>query len=157
MTEQTEGTDIVQIALTTTFAHGEDMVSVPETPAASDGLHAIEAKSRNLCSSADAFECSIHSHGIDLAGRTTSPVASKDLVAQIARISPKTPLVDAVVAAKGAPALCENFELAPTAKRQAVWAFGEGLSRSAPTWQSTGNEHWFLRTQSGSIRVGQTA
>lgn len=157
MAEQAESPDVVQIALTATFTHGQDMVGVPETSAAGHGLHAVEAKSRGPRWPASAFESGIHRNTINLAGRATSAVASKDLVTQIARICAKTPLVDAVIAAEGAAAFREDLELAPAAKRQAVRTFGKSVSRRAPTGQSTGNKHWFLRIESDSIRVGQTA
>ena len=148
MAEQAEGADVIQIALTATFTHGQDMVGVPETSAAGHRLHAVEAKSRGPRRPASAFESGIHRDTINLADRATSAITSKDLVTQIARISAKTPLVDAVVAAEGATALCEDLKLAPAAERQAIRTFGKSVSRRAPTGQSTGNRHWFLRTES---------
>jgi hypothetical protein len=49
-------------------------------------------------------------------------VASEDLVAEVTGIGAEAPLVDAVVTAKGATAFGEDFEIAPAAKGQVVWA-----------------------------------
>jgi hypothetical protein len=148
MTEQAESTDVVQIALTTAFAHGADMVGVPETPSAGHCLHSVETKSCGPRRSAGAFESGVHGHGINLANGTTSSIAGKDLVAKVTWIGAKTPLMDAIIAAEGAAAFRKDLELAPAAERQAVGAFRKSLSRGATTGQSTGNEHWFLRTES---------
>ena len=51
--------------------------------------------------------------------------------------------MDAVIAAKSAAAFRQNFKFAPSAQRQAVRAFGKGVSCCAPTGQGTGNEHCF--------------
>jgi hypothetical protein len=156
MAEQTESPDVVQIALTTAFAYRQNMVGIPEAPPAGHGLHAVEAKSCCPRRPAGALESGVHGHGINLAGCATSAITSEDLVAQISRIRAKSPLVNAVVAAEGAAAFREDLKLAPATERQAVRAFGKSMSRGAPTGQSTGNKHWFLRTESDSIRVGQT-
>ena len=132
------------------------MVGVPKASAAGHGLHAVEAKSCSPRRSAGAFESGVHGHGIDLAVGTTSSIAGKNLVAKVTRISAKAPLMDAIIAAEGAAALCEDLKLAPAAERQAVGAFGKSMSRGAPTGQSTGNKHWLLKIESDSIRVGQT-
>ena len=53
-------------------------------------------------------------------------VAREDLVAEVAGVGAETPLVDAVVAAEGAAAFGEDFEVAPAAEGEVVGAKGEG-------------------------------
>ena len=117
MTQQAESTDVVQIALTTAFAHREDMVSVPKTPPAGHRLHAVEAKSCSPRWSAGAFESGIHGPGIDLADGTTSSIAGKNLIAKVTWISAKTPLMDAIIAAEGTTAFRKDLKFAPAAQR----------------------------------------
>lgn len=117
MTQQAESTDVVQIALTTAFAHREDMVSVPKTPPAGHRLHAVEAKSCSPRWSAGAFESGIHGPGIDLADGTTSSIAGKNLIAKVTWIGAKTPLMDAIIAAEGATAFRKDLKFAPAAQR----------------------------------------
>lgn len=68
-------------------------------------------------------------------------VAGKDLIAEIAGIGAETPLVDAIIAAEGATAPGENFEIAPTAERQAVRAFCKGIAGCASSGEGARNEH----------------
>lgn len=143
MAEQAECADIVQVALTSAFAHGENVVCIPETTAARYGLHAIEAKSRHPGGAASTLEGSVCGHRVDLAGSTASSVAGKDLVAEITWIGAQAPLVDAVVTAEGAAAFRQDLELAPAAERKAVRAFGESVPRRVSTRQSAGKRHWF--------------
>ena len=43
MAKQAKSSDVVQVALSSAFTHGEDVVCVPEASAAGYGLHAVEA------------------------------------------------------------------------------------------------------------------
>jgi hypothetical protein len=74
-------------------------------------------------------------------------VAGEDLIAEIAGVGAETPLVDAVVAAEGAAAFGENFEIAPAAERQAVGASSEGRGRRAATGEGAGDELGRFRFQ----------
>ncbi len=59
-----------------------------------------------------------------LADGADAAVAGEDLVAEVAGVGAETPLVDAVVAAEGAAAFGEDFEIAPAAEWQTVGANG---------------------------------
>jgi hypothetical protein len=49
-------------------------------------------------------------------------VAGEDLVAKVAGVGPETPLLDAVVAAKGAAAFGDDLEIAPATEGKVVGA-----------------------------------
>ena len=53
--------------------------------------------------------------------------------------------MDAVVAAEGAAAFGEDFEIAPAAERQVVRAEGEGFACGAASGECAGGEHACLR------------
>jgi hypothetical protein len=144
MAEKAECADIVQVALTSAFAHGEDVICVPETSAAGHGLHAVKAKPRHPSGAASTLEGSVGGDRVDLAGSTASSVAGEDLVAEITWIGAQAPLVDAVVTAEGAAAFRQDLELAPAAERKTVRAFGESVPRGVSTRQSAGKRHWFI-------------
>jgi hypothetical protein len=42
--EETEGTEVVEVALAAAFGYGEDVVGVPEAAAGGDGLHSVETE-----------------------------------------------------------------------------------------------------------------
>jgi hypothetical protein len=115
MTQKAEGTKVVQVALSSPLGYGKNVVSVPQAAAAGDGLHAVEAKSGGAGWTTSALESRISSDSIDVADGASAPVAAKHLIAEIARIGAKTPLVDAVLAAKSATAFSDDLKLAPAA------------------------------------------
>jgi len=71
---------------------------------------------------AGSLEGVVGGDGVDVAYGADAVVASEDLVAKVAGISAETPLVDAVVAAEGAAAFGEDFEVAPAAEGEVVGA-----------------------------------
>jgi hypothetical protein len=70
-----------------------------------------------------SLECVVGGDGVDLADGADAVIASEDLVTEIAGIGAETPLVNTVVAAEGATAFGDDFELAPTAEGKIVGAF----------------------------------
>ena len=122
MAEQAEGSEVVQVALASAFGYGADVIGVPEATACGDGLHSIETQSGCSGGATSSFECVVGGDSIDVADGAGAPVAGEDLVAKVAGVSAETPLVDAVVAAEGAAAFGEDFEVAPAAEGQAVGA-----------------------------------
>jgi hypothetical protein len=122
--QQAKGTDVVQFALSSAFAHGNDVICVPETSAAGYGLHAVEAKSCRSCLTSGSLQGGVCGYRIDLAGGAASAITSEDLIAKITWIGAQTPLMDAVVAAEGSAAFGQYLKLAPAAERQTVRAFG---------------------------------
>jgi hypothetical protein len=120
--EQTEGAEVVEVTLAAAFGYGADVVSVPEAAAGGDGFHAVEAETCCSRGAAGSLESFIGGDGVDVAGGADAAVAGEDLVAEVAGVGAKTPLVDAVVGAEGTAAFGEDFEIAPAAERQVVGA-----------------------------------
>ena len=122
--EQAERADVVQIALSSAFGYGKDVIGIPEATTAGYGLHAVEAKACGSCLTSGSLQGGICGYGIDLAGGAASSITCEDLIAEITWIGAQAPLMDAVVTAEGAPALGHDLQLTPTAERQTVRAFG---------------------------------
>jgi hypothetical protein len=141
MAEQAERAYVFQIALTATLRDRNDVVSVPETAAAGDGLHPVESKAGGTRCSTGAFERGVGGDGIDLADGAPATVAREDLVPEIAGIGSQAPLVDAVVAAEGATAFGDDLEIAPTAERKTVGACGEIAAACAAARKCAWGKH----------------
>ena len=120
--EEAEGAEVREIALTSAFGYGADVVGVPEAAAGGDGLHAVEMKAGGAGWASGSFECVVGGDGVDVADGADAAITGEDLVAEIAGVGAKTPLVDAVVAAEGTAAFGEDFEIAPAAEREVVGA-----------------------------------
>jgi hypothetical protein len=141
VTEEAEGADVVEIALTAAFCYREYVVGIPEAAAAGDGFEAIETESCGAGGTPGTFECGIGGDGVDVADGTVAAVASKDLVAKVAGVGAEAPLVDAVVGTEGTAAFSEDFKVAPTAQWEAVGAFWQGETGSVAAGERTGNKH----------------
>lgn len=138
---ETKGTEIVQIALASTFGDGADVVGIPEGAAAGDGLHAVEAEAGDTGGSTGTFEGVVDGDGLGVADGADAVVAGEDLIAEIAGIGAEPPLVDAVVGAEGTASFGEDFEFAPTAEGEAVGSAGEGLGLGAAAGKGAGGKH----------------
>ena len=125
MAEQAEGTDVVEVALSSTLGDGQNVIGVPKAAAAGDGLHAVEPEACCAGEAAGSPESRVCGNGVDLAGGATSAVAGEDLIAKVTGVRTEAPLMDAIVAAEGAAALCKDLKIAPAAQRKAVGAGGE--------------------------------
>jgi hypothetical protein len=119
-----EGAEVVEVALASAFGYGADVVGVPEAAAGGDGLHAVEVEAGGSGWASGSLEGIVGGDGVDLACGADTAVAGEDLVAEVAGVGAETPLVDAVVAAEGAAAFGEDFEVAPAAEREVVGAEG---------------------------------
>jgi hypothetical protein len=122
MAEEAEGSEVIEIALTSPFSYRADVVGVPEAAASGDGLHAVEMQACRSCSAAGSLEGVVGGEGVNVADGADAAVAGKDLVAEVAGVGAETPLVDAIVAAEGAAAFGEDFEVAPAAEGKVVGA-----------------------------------
>jgi hypothetical protein len=114
--EEAEGAEIVEVALAAAFGYGTDVVGVPEGAADGDGAHTVEAETGGSGRASGSLECCVGGDGVDVAAGADAAVASEDLVAEVAGVGAEAPLVDAVVAAEGAAAFGEDFEVAPAAE-----------------------------------------
>ena len=73
-----------------------------------------------------SLEGIVSGDGVDAADGADAAVAGEDLIAEVAGVGAETPLVDAVVAAEGAAAPGEDFQIAPAAEGKVIGASGEG-------------------------------
>jgi hypothetical protein len=115
MAEQAEGTDVVEVALSSTLGDGQNVIGVPKAAAAGDGLHAVEPEACCAGGAAGSPESRVCGNGVDLAGGATSAVAGEDLIAKVTGVRTEAPLMDAIVAAEGAAALRKDLKIAPAA------------------------------------------
>jgi len=122
MAEETKRAEIVEIALAATLGYRTNVISIPQTAPGRDGLHAIESQASGTGSTSRPLECVVGCDGIDRAYGADAAVAGKHLIPEVAWVGAQTPLVDAVVAAEGTPALGEDLKLAPAAEGQIVGA-----------------------------------
>jgi hypothetical protein len=120
--EETEGAEVVEVALAAAFGYGADVVGVPQAAACGDGLHAVEMEAGGACGAAGTFERVVGGNGVDVADGAGAAVAGEDLFAEVAGIGAETPLVDTVVGAEGAAAFGEDFEITPAAEGEVVGA-----------------------------------
>src|ERR1700733_6751287 len=88
-----------------------------------------------------SLECVVGGDCIDLACGADSAVTCEDLVAEVAGVGAETPLVDAVVGAEGAAAFGEDFEIAPSAEGQVVWAERQGCASGVASGKGSGRMH----------------
>jgi hypothetical protein len=120
--EEAEGAEVVEVALAAAFGHRADVVGVPEAAARGHGFHSVEMEACDAGGAWCPFEGVVGGDGVDAADCTDTAIACEYLIAEVARVGAETPLVDAIVAAEGAAAFRENFEIAPAAEWQAVRA-----------------------------------
>ena len=151
---EAEGAQIVEVALASSFGYGADVVGVPEAAAGGDGLEAVEAETGGSGWAAGALEGLVSGYGVDAAEGADAAVAGEDLVAKVAGVGAETPLVDAVVAAEGAAAFGEDFEIAPAAEGQAVGAEGEISGVGAAAEERAGEKHAAFKDRGERGRAG---
>ena len=120
--EETEGAKVVEVALAAAFGYGTNVISIPQAAPGGDGLHAVEMEAGCTGWGAGSLECVVGGDGVDVADCADAVIAGEDLVAEIAGIGSKAPLVNAVVGAEGAAAFGNDFKVAPTAEGELVGA-----------------------------------
>jgi hypothetical protein len=122
MAEEAEGSEVIEIALASAFGYRANVIGVPEGAAGGDGLHSVEMEASGAGWSAGSYEGIVGGDGVYRADGADAAVAGKDLVAEVAGVGAETPLVDAIVAAEGAAAFGEDFEVAPAAEGKVIGA-----------------------------------
>lgn len=135
MTHEAECPEVVEVALSTAFGDGADVVGVPERAARSDVSQARHREGFGAGGAASAPECGVGGDSVEATESAEASIAEEDLVAEISRVRAQAPLVDAEVGAEGATARSEDLELAPTAERTSV---GAGGQRARPRESSCG-------------------
>jgi hypothetical protein len=125
MAKQTQGAEIVEIALSPTFGYRTDVVGIPQGAAGCDGLQSIEAQSGDAGRTSRTFQGVPGCNRVDIAYGAAAAIAGKHLVTKVARVCPKPPLVDAVVAAEGPAPFDHDLKIAPATERKSVRPNGE--------------------------------
>jgi hypothetical protein len=141
MAKQTQRPEIVEIALSPTLGDRTDVVSIPQGASGCDGLQSIEVQSGDAGRASCTFQGIPGSNRIDIADRTSPSITGEHLVAEIARICPKPPLVDAVVATEGPAPFGHNLKIAPATERKSVRPNGERVGGSPATGKSARRKH----------------
>lgn len=144
MAEEAEGAQVIEVALTTAFGYGTDVVGIPEGTTGGDGGHAVESQAGDPSRAAGSLEGIVGGDGVDVAEGADATVAGEDLIAEVSGVGAETPLMDAVIRAKGAAAFGEDLELAPAAESKAIWAGGERLAGSAAAGEGAGGMHAYV-------------
>jgi len=119
---ETQGADIVEIALPAPFSDGQDVVCVPKRAATCNRFHPVKGETGNASASARAFQSGVNRTRISLAQGADAAVACIDLVAEEAGVGTQSPLEDAIVGTESPSAPGKDFELAPAAEWTSVFA-----------------------------------
>jgi hypothetical protein len=141
VTREAERAEVVEVALSSSFRYGTDVIGIPEGAAGSDGLHSVKGKPGGAGVASSPLERVVDGDGVGLAGGADATVAGKDLVAKVTEVGAETPLVDAIVRAEGATPFGEDLKLAPAAKGEAVEAARERVRLGAASGESAGGMH----------------
>lgn len=144
---QTEGAEVVEVAFAAAFDDGDDVVGIPEAFAAAPAdapvlEKELAARAPRGAKPAEGGE------GIGAADGADAAVAQEDLVAEIAWLGAKLPLVHAVAGAEG-EAAAGNFERAPAAEAAAVGAAGDGFAVDPASGHGAYGAHLSFLKQGG--------
>jgi hypothetical protein len=128
MALQAERAHVRQIALTSAFGHGQNMIGIPQRLAPAEtpltyGSH--------LGCAAQLLEAAPLGYAIDTANRTYAPVALKDPLAKMAWIAAQPPFLYAPLRTKRQTAR-RNLQAAPSAETTSVFAFGKSFAVGTP-------------------------
>ena len=118
MTRQAECAQVGEIALSPTFAHRQNVVSVPQA-LAGHGLQPPVMQHPLAAGPASALQPAVRFNRIYFAKRATAAIASEYLLAEIAGVRPQPPFMDAPVGAESSPP-AGNFHRAPATQRTAI-------------------------------------
>jgi hypothetical protein len=147
--EETEGAEIVEVALAPAFDDGADVIGIPEGAASGDGFHAVEMQAGCAGGASGSLESVVGGDGVDVTDSADAAVAGEDLVAEVARVGAEAPLVDAVITAEGAATFGEDFEVAPATEGEVVGAERERGSSRVASRECAWDDHAGLRIGCG--------
>jgi hypothetical protein len=133
--------EIVEVALTTAFGYRPNVVGIPEAAPRGDGLHTVQSKTSGAGGASGSLESAVSGKGVDRTDGTDAAVTREDPVAEVAGVGAQTPLMNAVVAAKGAAPFGDDLKIAPPAEGQIVGADWQILAYGATAGEGTRDEH----------------
>lgn|SRR5579871_1188651 len=120
MANQAQCTDILEVAFPSAFRYRENMIRVPQRFPTDPAESPVREEPRAM-RPAGTLQIEIGGARVGEAKRADAAVAQEHLVAQVARVGSKTPLVHAPIRAESR-ASGRNFEIAPSAERSAAGA-----------------------------------
>jgi hypothetical protein len=116
--EKAQGTQILKVALSSAFHHGQDMIGIPESLAREPLEPPSGQKPLPMCATR-APQFPVGSAGVDPADRANAPVPLQNLLAKITGVGTEAPFVDTPIRTeRKAPHW--DFQATPTAERPAV-------------------------------------
>jgi len=144
VTAQAEGAEVIEIAFSSAFNHGNDVVGIPE--AAPAVLFDGPVLQKRLAAAATGTpELPKRGNGVNAASRADTAVAQENLIAQIRRLGSQLPLMNAVGRAEG-KAAARNLERTPSAQPTTVRTAGNRLAIDpAPAHGAHRTHHSFCK------------
>jgi hypothetical protein len=143
MANETQSPQVVQIALAAAFDNRQNVIGIPQR-AAGETLKSPSFEQLEAMHAAGSLQFGKGGFGVEAAGFADAPIARENLIAKIAWIGAKFPLMDAEVGAEGEAPRGWDFEVAPAAKRSSVGAFFQGGAIGEPTGHGAGGGQTFL-------------
>jgi hypothetical protein len=126
MAAQAERTDVFKIAFATAFRNRQDVIRIPQRPAA-DSFQAPVSKEFLPPRIFGSLESNVGLHGVGPAEHAHSLVTQEDLLTQVPGVRAQTPLVNTILGTEGeAPG--RHFKRAPAAKTASVFSFRQRIS-----------------------------
>lgn len=126
MAAEAERTDVFKIAFATAFRNRQDVIRIPQRPAA-DSFQAPVSKEFLPPRIFGSLESNVGLHGVGPAEHAYSLVTQEDLLTQVPGVGAQTPLVNTILGTEGeAPG--RHFKRAPAAKTASVFSFGQRIS-----------------------------
>lgn len=125
MALQAQGADVLEVAFTPAFHHGNNVIGIPKRHSGT-GAEAPVEQSLQPCCAAQAFQLPPGEQAIDTATGADAAIALQYFFAKVAGVAAQTPFFHAPGGTKRRTAL-GNLQIAPAAEIAAIGALGEGL------------------------------
>lgn len=139
VTDQAQGSEVLQVAFATALDHRDDMVRVPQGFPA-DPLETPPREQLLPMTPASPFQIEICAAAIDPANRANTFIAREYLLTQISGIRPQPPFVDAPVRTKSESPR-GDFKITPAAQSPASLPFRQRGSIRKPAGHRPGSAH----------------
>ena len=137
MADKTQRAQVLKVALSSTFNHGQDMIRVPQR-LAREPLEPPFSEKAQPVGPTRATQLRVGCASVDSADRADAPVPLKNLLAKVARVGAEAPFVDTPIRAE-----CKtprrDFESTPAAEGPAVAPFRQGGAIRETAWDCPGS------------------
>ncbi len=143
MANETQRSQIVEIALAAAFDDRQNVVGIPQR-APGKTLKSPSFEQLKAMHAAGSLQFGKGGFGVQAAGFADTAIAGENLIAKIAWIGAKFPLVDAEVGAESEASRGWDFEVAPAAQRSSIGTFFKGGAVGETAGHSSGSGQTFL-------------